>query len=97
MVIFCANPTYTDKSFPGKLEWNLLSSYGGGADVLFASSLFGIRFVVVITDDRDFKTLFTASKTSKTIQSNIPKIVAKLIPRTRPAAPPTSDKYCSQA
>ena len=75
----------------------MLSSYGGGADVLFASSLLGIRFVVDITDDRDFRTLFKASKTSNTIQSNMPKIVAKLIPRTRPAAPPTSDKYCSQA
>ena len=75
----------------------MLSSYGGGSDVLFAKSFFGIRFVAMTTLDRDFKILFKASKTSKTIQSNIPKIVAKLMPRTRPAAPPTSDKYCSHA
>ena len=31
------------------------------------------------------------------LQSNTPKIVARLIPRTNPAAPPTSDKNCSHA
>ena len=31
------------------------------------------------------------------LQSNTPKIVARLIPRTSPAAPPTSDKNCSHA
>ena len=31
------------------------------------------------------------------LQSKTPKIVARLIPRTNPAAPPTSDKNCSHA